>query len=375
MDSQNVSSGTVGTTLFNGSSTASYNGSSSSIYNGSFTTMYNKSTMEETTYNLLIISGSTIVCLCSILCNSLALNIINRCRKQSYQMRFVSNNLLASFIAFDSSAVLHNFAMLLVGDVYYKQIFDSRVFFASVLVPVLWASLCAVTVERLLAITIPLYYQRFVTKTILFISITCLWAVNVLAPGLVFIITGITVCGYDYISCDIFALFLPLQKVILVFLLLYSLIVFISYVKILSIIFHHHKLGRTLIANAKYLADISQKQKVTDSTKTVAVVILAFILFQSPMYLHSILLELKPEFRQHKLRILFQFFDFVGVELNTYATLYLYIWKFKECKMHLFFLMSKLNKTFKARANDLHIEVFDIVTINNKHRKMRDPNI
>ena len=355
MDSQNISSDNVGTI-------------NSTIYNRSSTTTNNGSTTEDTKYSLLINFGSLVLSLCSILCSSLALNIINRCRKLSNRIRFVSSNLLASFIIFDSSTVLHNIAMLLMGDVYFKQIFESRVFFASVFTPALWGCLCAVTVERLLALTMPLHYRRYVTKPILFISAACLWTVNVLVPLLVFIITGITVCGSDYISCDIFAIFMPLQKVVLCFLILYSLIVFISYAKISSIIFQHQNLGRTFNANTKYLADISQKQKLTDSTKTVAVIILAFIVFQAPMYFHSIVLELKPEFRQHRLRVLFQIFDYVGVQLNTYTTLYLYIWKFKECKMHFYFMLSKFNKKFKAKADALHIEVFNIVIAANKPR-------
>ena len=108
--------------------------------------------------------------------------------------------------------------------------------------------------------------------------------------------------------------------------MLYSLIVFSSYIKIVSIIFQHHKLGRTLNANTKYLAEISQKQKLTDSTKTVAAIIhvLAFMVFQSPIYFHTFVIGFKPEFRQHKLRM-FQFFVYAGVELNIYAALYLYI--------------------------------------------------
>ena len=310
-----------------------------------------------------------IVSLCCILCNFFALNIINRCRKLSFQIRFVSKNLLASFLIFESSIVLHTLTMFLVGDVYYKQIFDSRIFFGSVLVPTLWGSVCAVSVERLLALTMPLHYRRYVTKIALSISTACMWTVNVLAPVLFFIINGITVCGYDYISCDIYALFLPLGKFILAFLLLYSLIVFASYIKILLIIFQHNKLGRTFNANTKYLADISQKQKLTDSTKTVAIVVLAFLVFQSPMFFHSILLEVKPEFRQHKLRMLLQSFDYVGAELNIYATLYLYIWKFKECKMHFYFMLSKFNEKFKAKADALQIEVFNIVIAENKQRK------
>ena len=243
MDTQNVSSdnlATVNTSFYNGSSasidkessaavyngssdtvynesSAVYNGSSATVYNGSSATIYNGSTTEDTRYSVLLTYGITLVAICSILCNSFALNIIQRCRKLSFQIRFVSRNLLASYIFFESTIVLHNLAMLLMGDVHYKQIFSSRTFFTCALVPTLWGSLCAVTIERLLALTMPLHYRRYVTKTVLSISIVSLWTVNILVPAIVFIITGIKSCGYDYISCDIDALFLPVGFVIFSF--------------------------------------------------------------------------------------------------------------------------------------------------------------
>ena len=379
MDSQNITSdniGTMNTTIYNGSSTTIYNGSSTSIYNESTTIIYNRSstiyngtTTENTTYSVLSNCIVMTVSLCSILCNSFASSIINRCRKLSFQIRFVSKNLLASFITFEISLFLHNLAMVLVGDVYYKQIFDSRTLFTCVSVTILWGSLCAVTVERLIALTIPLHYTRYVTKTVLSISIASLWTVNVLVPLIFFIFLGIKACGYDYTSCDLYAFYAPLGLVIICFLLLYSLIVIISYLKISFIIFQHNKIGRTLNANTKYLAYISQKQKVTDSTKIVATIILVFLFFQSPMYFHSILLNFNPEFMQQKWRHLLQIFDYVGIELNTYASMYLYIWKFKECKMHFYFMLSKFNKKYKATADDLHIQVYNIVISENKHRK------
>ena len=373
MNAQNVSSGnlgTVNTSIYNESSASMYNESSATVYNGSSATIYNGSTTEDTRYSVLITYGITLVAICSILCSSFALNIIHRCRKLSIQIRFVSKNLLASYILFESTIVLLNLAMLLMGDEYYKQIFSSRTFFTSAFVLTLWGSLCAVTIERLLALTMPLHYRRYVTKTVLSISISSLWTANILVPAIVFVITGIKSCGYDYISCDIDALFLPVGLVIVSFLILYSLVVVISYVKISFIISQHNQLGKTLNANTKYLADISQKQKLTDSTKTVAVVILTFIVFQSPLYFHCILFNLIPALRQYKWRMLFQLVDYLGVELNTYVTLYLYIWKFKECKMHFFYILSKFNKKFKATADALHIDVFNIVITDYKHRKI-----
>ena len=294
-------------------------------------------------------------------------HIIHGCRKLSFQIRFVTYNLLASYILFEFMIILHSVAMLFFGDLYHKQIYDSRTFFSCALVATLWSSLCAVTVERLVALTIPLHYNRYVTKTTLSISVACLWTVTILPPSLTYTITGVKVCGqHHYISCDMHAHFQSTALVIISFLLLYALIISISYIKILSIILHHHSLGRTLKDNTKYLADISKKQKSTDSTKTVAAVILACILFLSPIFVHVVLIEFKPELWGHKWRSIFQVLDFVGIQLNTYANLYLYVCKFKECKMRFYFILAKFNGKFKAKADSLYIEVFDIVVLEKK---------
>ena len=334
-------------------------------------TTRNSSSTVDTNYSVPINCGILVLSTCSILCNSLALNIMHKCRKTPYQIRFMSYNLLTAYILFESTISLHSIAMLFVGDVYYQQIFDSRIFFSCALVATLWGSICAITFERLVALTIPLHYNRHVTKATLAVSIASLWILTVLAPLLAFIIAGVQVCGqHSYASCNIYAVFKPARIVLTSFLLLFALIISISYIKILLIIFHHHKLGRTLSTNTKYLAEVAQKQKCSDSTKSVAVVILAFIVFQSPVFIHNILLNITPAFWEQNWRVLFQIIDYIGHQLNTYATLYLYIYKFKECKMNLFFILAKFSKTFKGKADSLRVEVFDIVLTENKHGKM-----
>ena len=318
-----------------------------------------------TSLNCIIIFLSVI----SIICNSFALYIISRCKKTSYQVRYLSCNFLVSFIVVECSICLHSLALLLKGDIFYRLIFDSRIFFSCVLVTVLWCSLCAVTVERLMALTLPLQYNKYATKITLSILIASVWTINVLCPLLAFIITGSNVCG-QYISlCDIYALFRPARMVLLCFMVLYAAIIVIAYIKILSIIFYQHKLADSLTANTKYLAELSRKQKYLKSTRTVAAVVFAFIVLQSPLFFHLIVFEFKPDLQEQKWRIIFQGIDYLGHQMNTYATLYLYIWKFRECRMYLLFFFSKWNKNLLERANSLRVDVFEIVLKENRASK------
>ena len=336
------------------------------------TTVYNDTSTTDIAINGPLNCVIIVLSTCSILCNIIALNIIHRCRKLSYQIRCVTYNLLASYILFESMILLHSVAMLLVGTMYGTLIFESRIFFGCALVATLWGSLCTVTIERLVALTVPLHYNRYVTKTTLSISIASLWTVTVITPLLAFIIAGINVCGqYNFISCDMYALFKPARIVLISFLILFALIISASYLKIIFITYKLKKLGKALIANSKYLSELSQKQKCTNSTKTVAVIILVFIVFQSPIFFHIILMDFKPELWTHRWRMIFQTIDYVGVQLNTYANLYLYICKFKECKLHLFFILAKWNGMFKAKADSLHIEVYDIVISESNRRRKR----
>ena len=183
------------------------------------TTIYNGSSTQDTpSVQVPLNLGIIILTTCSILCNSVALYIIHGCRKLSFQIRFVTYNLLASYILFEFMIILHSVAMLFFGDLYHKQIYDSRTFFSCALVATLWSSLCAVTVERLVALTIPLHYNRYVTKTTLSISIACLWIETILPPSLTYTITGVKVCGqHHYISCDMHAHFQSTALVIISF--------------------------------------------------------------------------------------------------------------------------------------------------------------
>ena len=296
----------------------------------------------------------------SLTCNIAALWIIFRCRRLAFQIKYLSCNFLFCYIGIECSMTSHSVALLVMDKMYYRLIFDSRLFCACALATVSWCSVCTVTLERLFVLTMPFDYAKHATKPVLIISITTCWCLNVLLPSAVFLINGIKMCGpYDFISlCDIYAVFRPLKLTMLGLLSVYAALIVIAYLKISSVIFHHQKNIPLQDGDSK----AENRKKHFKSTVTVATVILAFVILNSPAYFHLIAFEFKPELKNQKWRIVFSSLDYLGHELNIYTNLYLYIWKFKECRMHLLLMLSKFNKGFTERCNSLRIEVYNIVT-------------
>ena len=328
------------------------------------TTSYNdSSSVEQSRYNVPVNCSIVALSLASIICNSFALKIISKCKKTAYQLRFLSCNLLSSYIVVECVISLHSIALLLVDDIYHRLLLESRIVFCSIIVAVLWGSFCAVTVERLIALkAAPLKYKKYVTKVTLSISVIILWLLNMFIPLTVLIITGVKVCAqYNFVLCDIYTYSKPVRLVLLSFSSLYALIIIIAYPKVLSIVFRRHNVGETFGANTKYLADLYRKQKYNTSTRTIAGVILAAIILQAPFFVHIVILDFVPELREPKWREILQLIDYVGYQLNTYVTIYLYLWQFKECKMQLLFMLSKLNNRYQGKAVSMRNEVYGIV--------------
>ena len=102
------------------------------------------------------------------------------------------------------------------------------------------------------------------------------------------------------------------------------------------------------------------------STKTILIIILSFIVLQFQYLIFNILTELKPEFRELEWRIRINFISSLCHEINVYITLFLYIWKFSECRMNFYYMFSKLNNKYKPKAESLRMEVYNIVSFEEK---------
>ena len=256
--------------------------------------------------------------------------------------------------------------MFSLGHAYYDLIFDSRIFFASTFAAVLWCSLAALTYERLLALVRPFMCNKYTTKPKLAFLICVIWTVKILVPTIIIIVSASRFCHLgNLFNCDVdvYNLFQPFKTGFLILLIIYWLFIVVAYTKILRIILKHQ---RNIIATVSEKNTTVIQGNNLKSTKTVVAIISAFIILQSPMVLHLLIFEIQPNLQQHNWRMLLQGMDYTGYQLNMYASLYLYIWNFKECKMQFYLLFSKFSKRFKQVAKDMKIEVFDSVVYEKK---------
>ena len=310
---------------------------------------------------------------------SVALNIMLRCRKLSFSIRYLSVMVLIAFLSYAIINIIFSVVRLILGPnhYYYALIFDSRTFIASVLLSVLWCSMCVLTVERFVAIVCPYRYVQYVTKGTMYITVSFTWAINILIPIVLVFTSWFEVCGYyDYISkCNIFEVYRPF-RIFTSFILCISFITTIAvYTKILLKVRQHEKEIRALNVKSMITATENDAQNVSESTPrqsipTILIIILSFLVLQSPYLITFITFELQPDLKLHKWRVLLQITCYLCHELDTFVTLYLYIWRFSECKMHFYLMFSKINGKYREKAETLRIQVFNIVTF-----ERNNPNI
>ena len=310
--------------------------------------------------NSLLNAGLITVSSISLTCCLIFLRIITKCKRLTSPIKYLSKNFVVSFMFLDLTIWLHSIAMLLWGRTYlYDLIFDSRVFFASIGSAVLWSSLVALTYERVLAVVQPFTYYKYTSKTKVTLFICVMWTVNILVPTVILIVSALRFCKFSgFYSCEVYNLFNPFRKCFLGFLTLYGTLIVIGYIKIMSIILKQQNNISIQMSNQNFTASLGSNLK---ATKTIAAIVLSFIILQSPLFLHSFIFEIQPRLKQQSWRMLFQGLDYISLQLLMYTSLYLYIWMVKECKMQFYLLISKCCKNFEQKANDMRIDVLDIV--------------
>ena len=340
--------------------------------NASCPSQYVKEPTEPTD---LMLAGNFLLVILSvfaIISTSFALRILALCNRTPLQIRYLSANFLMSFIIFETSFALHTLAIisLQVGglheDMHRMLLFDLRVLFSLVFIGTTWGSLCVISFDRVLALTFPFSHRKYAKKSVLKIVIISLWLFNVLVPTTTLIVTIVTVCnrGSFIHTCEksIYVILRPTKLVLSSFLSFYAVVIVISCILILRVVFQRARRSEKFTENKTYLADLNKIQKTSKSTKTILKIIFAFVCFQAPTLFHSTVFEYMPQLQTYAWRVILLGLDYVGHQMNIYASLYIYIWKFKECRMHFYLILSRLNKKYAEAASTLKIEIYGIVT-------------
>ena len=329
-------------------------------------------TLRNETNLVLVWFSFVLICefLLSTCCCLIATRIMTRCRKLSLSIRVLSVNFLVAFIMIGASNFLSSVILKTIDQdsEYYLVGFVVRMVLFSVFMSVLWCSMCVVVIERFIAIEFPYHYVKLNTKTMLYSVIVFIWTFNTIVPCVLVVRNWLQFCGANKFlhECNGFALLRPFR----IFVASLSCICFAATVMVYSKI-SHSIMRQTREERA--LQDRNTVEQITQnpttlftSTKTILIIILSFIVLQFQYLIFNILTELKPEFRELEWRIRINFISSLCHEINVYITLFLYIWKFSECRMNFYYMFSKLNNKYKPKAESLRMEVYNIVTFEKK---------
>ena len=304
--------------------------------------------------------------LLSTSCCIIAARIMIRCRKLSLSIRYLSVNFLIAFVMIGASTFLCSVIIKIIGQdsQYFLIWFKVRMVLFSVFMSVLWSSVCAVVIERFIAIEFPYHYVKLNKKRTLCSVIVFIWTFNTIIPCLLVVSNWIKFCGANKFlhECDPFALMRPFRIFVASISCICFAVTVIVYSKISISILRQTREERAL--QVRNTAEQSIQNSITPfaSTKTFLIIILSFIVLQFPYLFFSVLAELGSEFRQIDWRIMMSLISSLCHEINVYVTLFLYIWKFSECRMNFYYMFSKLNNKYKTKAENLRLEVYNIVT-------------
>ena len=311
--------------------------------------------------SFVLISGFLI----STCCCLIAVRIMIRCRKLSFSIRVLSVNFLVAFIMIGASNFLSSLILKTIGQdsQYYLAGFAVRMVLFSVFMSVLWCSMGAVVIERFIAIEFPYHYVKLNKKTTLCFVIVFIWTFNTIIPCVLVVSNWLTFCGANKFlhECNGFALLRPFRIVVASISCICFAVTAVVYLKISLSIIRQTREERALQVQNTVEQSTQNFTTIFTSTKTILIIILSFIVLQFPYLFFNILTELRPEFREIERRKLINSIGSLCHEINVYITLFLYIWKFSECRMNFYYMCSKLDNKYKTKADVLRLEVYNIV--------------
>ena len=311
--------------------------------------------------------------LISMGCTLVALIIILRCRKMPISIRYLSANFLISFLMIGFSTLVHNIALIILGtdSPFYAVLFNTRLLFFCVFLLVLWWSMCAITAERFIAIVYPFRYVPLMRKSIVCVTITLIWALNIIVPSALVLSNLLTHCGsHQSMSvCDAFVVLTPFRLYVSSALCMSFIITISLYSRILLSLRDANMESYTLgMINPTDNSKTKHPTTTASSaiTNTILIIILTFLFLQAPYLIIILIKELIPVTQDYKWRIVFQVVGYICHELNIIVTLFNYIWKFPECRLNFYQMFSRMSRRFEAKAESLRLEVYNIVTFDRK---------
>lgn len=297
------------------------------------------------------------------ICQSFAIGILYKCKRIPLNVKILSISFVTSELVGAVVFVVHQFIIYSL-DINNDITQTSRTIFVGMLLTVSWASVASLTIERLVALNMSLKYNRSKHHLYTILIVVLTWCVHIIVIVTLSIVLLKSQCNWDLNAGHLFAASKPVRLLMMGFLILYEMIIAIGY-RFIYVIVKRHVIqinAMQRLTTTTYFAkdtDISRRQ--LSATKAISTILLAFIILHLPICLHLIIIE--TDFLAHAERFanFWHVFSYVCIQINSCVSLSLYVGKFEEFKMHFYLFLALINSKYKKTAENLRIQVFNIV--------------
>lgn len=310
-------------------------------------------------FNMLV----TIFSIFILLCDVAAVIILSQCKRIPYQCRYFSLNFIVSDGISSLSFLICQILMFMNG--------MTNTFMANIRVVTVGASLIinmlsvtCLSADRVFTLLANLAYSRIVTRCKVVIAAVSMWAlVCITVPAITFYGFKET-CSVLLDSCDFWEATRPVRLYMMSLVLFAEVCVFCSYFIIYRIAMRHKRAIAALRSssfnvNMNTVGNMSARQFST--TKAIIKIVLVFIVLHSFIVIHLIVHETSFENRNTPARIFFYAFSYFCIQVNSILSIRLYVARFKECKLKLYTILSKISPAFEVKTEELRRDVYNIV--------------
>ncbi|KAH3839647.1 hypothetical protein DPMN_113079 [Dreissena polymorpha] len=298
-----------------------------------------------------------------LLCDVAAVIILSQCKRIPYQCRYLSLN----FIVSDGISCLS----FLICQILIFRNGTASTFMANIRVVSVGASLiinmlsvACLSAERAFVLLANLAYSRIVTRCRVVIVAASAWVLVCIT------VPSITVYGFEGTcnghlhGCDLWEATRPARLYMMSLVLLAEVCVVCSYFIIHRIAMRHMRAIaalRSSFVNASMNKVGNMSGRQFSTTKAIVKIVLVFIVLHSFIVIHLIVHETSFENRNTPARIFFYAFAYLCIQANSFLSLRLYFATFKECKLKLYVILSKIYPAFEVKTEELRRDVYNIV--------------
>ena len=295
----------------------------------------------------------TILALSVILAHFISIAMLNKCKALPKHIILLSKNYLISEIFFHTINLTTTVATYVESNSNSGvTIEDSPTAGRAVLLSfnLMSMSAIAISLEKVIALKYGIYYTDFAKMKYTRWVLVFIYMYAIIVPTIIIGFLTLTMCNMDWKNCGLGVITDPLEYFTIVNMTLGILVSSIAY-KIISNILQMQRKG---IAHAMPFP-CSPKLATNTNEPTLALLLVFNIMFIQCIAYISIRHIFGLEQRQLKMFIIF-----LCSVVNSCASVYIYTFKFRECRMMFLRTFLFWSERYKRKANEMRVVVYNI---------------